>query len=308
MGASLVAFADNPTINNLGFESYPITSSLKDLFWLGTDEASSEDNQVSGRSNATMAGMVNAVVIASITSNVMNVTAVTSGVVWLGMDIGGGRRVLTLGTGTGGTGTYTVSAGDDVASTTITCTPYHDGYVSFGDSLTANRMPLATTDNEFSQRTYIAVCRHLGPLTSSSDWRAAIGHYGGTTSGMALFQNVATLGNGALRTVGIGVPTPPQAQFQFIAAAYTSADKTMRTYYGRDGVLYASGEYSDATGFVGSGAPVIIGANATIGSNKRVLEVAMAAQHDAPLSLSDIQKIYIYTFGRLIADHALDVA
>jgi hypothetical protein len=55
----------------------------------------------------------------------LNVTAVSSGVIQVGMIIGGtgvtsGTTITALGTGTGGTGTYTVSVGQTVASTTIT--------------------------------------------------------------------------------------------------------------------------------------------------------------------------------------------
>jgi hypothetical protein len=55
----------------------------------------------------------------------LNVTAVTSGVIQVGMLITGagvtaGTTITALGTGTGGTGTYTVSVGQTVASTSIT--------------------------------------------------------------------------------------------------------------------------------------------------------------------------------------------
>jgi hypothetical protein len=55
----------------------------------------------------------------------LNVTAVSSGVIQVGMLITGtgvtaGTTITALGTGTGGTGTYTVSAAQTVASTTIT--------------------------------------------------------------------------------------------------------------------------------------------------------------------------------------------
>jgi hypothetical protein len=55
----------------------------------------------------------------------LNVTAVTSGVIQVGMLITGtgvtaGTTITALGTGAGGTGTYTISTGQTVASTTIT--------------------------------------------------------------------------------------------------------------------------------------------------------------------------------------------
>lgn len=56
---------------------------------------------------------------------VMTVSAVTSGTIYLGMEITGtgvtaGTRITAFGTGTGGAGTYTVSASQEVTSTTIT--------------------------------------------------------------------------------------------------------------------------------------------------------------------------------------------
>ena len=56
---------------------------------------------------------------------VLNVTAVTSGTIELGMQLTGtgvtaGTRITAYGTGSGGTGTYTVNTSQEVASTTIT--------------------------------------------------------------------------------------------------------------------------------------------------------------------------------------------
>jgi len=56
---------------------------------------------------------------------VLNVTAVTSGTIELGMQLTGtgvtaGTRITTYGTGSGGTGTYTVNTSQEVTSTTIT--------------------------------------------------------------------------------------------------------------------------------------------------------------------------------------------
>jgi hypothetical protein len=66
-----------------------------------------------------------AVFTGSITTTTLNVTAMTSGDIYLGMEISGtgvtaGTRITAFGTGTGGVGTYTVSASQTVASTTIT--------------------------------------------------------------------------------------------------------------------------------------------------------------------------------------------
>lgn len=61
---------------------------------------------------------------ASISGTTMTVTAVTSGTIQVGQLIGGtgvtaNTRITALGTGTGGTGTYTVSDSQTVSSTTI---------------------------------------------------------------------------------------------------------------------------------------------------------------------------------------------
>jgi len=61
----------------------------------------------------------------SIATTVLTVTGTPTGVIQVGMLIGGtgvtaGTTITGLGTGTGGTGTYTVSAAQTVASTTIT--------------------------------------------------------------------------------------------------------------------------------------------------------------------------------------------
>lgn len=62
---------------------------------------------------------------ASITGTTMNVTAMTSGAFTVGQTLTGagvtaGTTITALGTGVGGTGTYTVSASQTVASTSIT--------------------------------------------------------------------------------------------------------------------------------------------------------------------------------------------
>jgi hypothetical protein len=61
----------------------------------------------------------------SIATTVLTVTGSPTGVIQVGMLISGtgvtaGTTITALGTGTGGTGTYTVSAAQTVASTTIT--------------------------------------------------------------------------------------------------------------------------------------------------------------------------------------------
>lgn len=62
---------------------------------------------------------------ASIATTTLTVSAVSSGTIYLGMEISGsgvtaGTRITAFGTGSGGIGTYTVSASQTVSSTTIT--------------------------------------------------------------------------------------------------------------------------------------------------------------------------------------------
>lgn len=68
---------------------------------------------------------VQAVVTGSISGTQLTVTAVTSGTLYVGATISGsgvtgGTTITALGTGVGGTGTYTVSTSQTVASTSIT--------------------------------------------------------------------------------------------------------------------------------------------------------------------------------------------
>lgn len=81
-----------------------------------------------------------AVVTASISGTTMTVTAVTSGTLAVGQPITGtgvtaGTVITALGTGTGGTGTYTVSVSQTAASTTISGWPALrvPGYSDFGN-------------------------------------------------------------------------------------------------------------------------------------------------------------------------------
>jgi HK97 family phage major capsid protein len=74
-----------------------------------------------------------AVVTASITASVMTVTAVTNGTLRVGQIISGsgvnaGTYISALGTGTGGTGTYTVVGDTTATSTTITAVGNPWGY------------------------------------------------------------------------------------------------------------------------------------------------------------------------------------
>jgi hypothetical protein len=72
-----------------------------------------------------LSGGANSVVTGSISGTTLTVTAVTAGGLFVGQSITGsgvtaGTTITGLGTGTGGIGTYTVSASQTVSSTTIT--------------------------------------------------------------------------------------------------------------------------------------------------------------------------------------------
>jgi hypothetical protein len=84
-------------------------------------------NYGTGAASAAATGTppTGAVVTGSISTTVLTVTAVTSGALTVGQPISGagitaGTIITALGTGTGGVGTYTVSASQTAASTTVT--------------------------------------------------------------------------------------------------------------------------------------------------------------------------------------------
>jgi len=78
--------------------------------------------------SGSVAPVTGAIVTASIATTTMTVTGVTSGSLAVGQEISGtgvtaGTTITALGTGTGNVGTYTVSASQTVASTTVTAAP-----------------------------------------------------------------------------------------------------------------------------------------------------------------------------------------
>lgn len=84
-------------------------------------------NVADGTVSAAAAGSTvnGAVVTGSIAGTTLTVTAVTSGTLRVGQPISGsgvtaGTRITALGTGTGGTGTYTVNTSQTASSTTVT--------------------------------------------------------------------------------------------------------------------------------------------------------------------------------------------
>ena len=81
-------------------------------------------DEVYFQNGMTLSSNASAEFTAAISGTTMTVSAVTSGTIFVGAVITGtgvtaGTRITAYGTGTGGTGTYTVSASQTVSSTTI---------------------------------------------------------------------------------------------------------------------------------------------------------------------------------------------
>jgi hypothetical protein len=78
----------------------------------------------------------------SISGTTLTVTAVSTGTLIVGQTISGtgvtsGTTITALGTGTGGTGTYTVSVSQTVSSTTLTNGAYYNSAVTIdGNAVT----------------------------------------------------------------------------------------------------------------------------------------------------------------------------
>ena len=147
-------------------------------------------------------------VTGSIAATTLNVTAVGSGVIRVGMAITGtsvtaGTTITALGTGTGGTGTYTVSVSQTVASTTITGTTTDSTFDV--NSTDAIKVPVGTTDQRPT-----GVAGHIRYNTTLSRFESyngtswgAIG--GGATGGGAdevFVENSLTITNNYTITAG----------------------------------------------------------------------------------------------------------
>lgn len=108
----------------------------------GTYTISTSQTVASEQMNAASAG---AIITGSISTTTLTVTAVASGVLYVGQAIQGagvtaGTIITALGTGTGGTGTYTVSNSQTVASRTLYALsfaqiPSSDGAFTGGSSV-----------------------------------------------------------------------------------------------------------------------------------------------------------------------------
>lgn len=128
--ASITTFGDGQSL--VIPASRPMTLFNQGDFWVRATNATTKGQKVfasllDGRASTAAAGatIAAASVTASIAAAVMTVTAVGSGTLVVGQEVTGtgvtaGTYIIALGTGTGGTGTYTVSNSQTVSSTTIT--------------------------------------------------------------------------------------------------------------------------------------------------------------------------------------------
>jgi hypothetical protein len=111
---------------------------------------------------ASVTGSIAAnVVTGAIAGQVLTVSAVTSGTLAVGQTISGtgitsGTTITALGTGTGGTGTYTVSVSQTAASTTVTAsggtltvTAVASGTLGLGDALSGTGVTTGTAISGF---------------------------------------------------------------------------------------------------------------------------------------------------------------
>ena len=135
--------AINQSLNGLGVLANTVITALgTGTGGIGTYTVNQSQTVAASKLGSSTVG---AVVTGSITANVLTVTAVTSGTLHLGQTIYGAgissNVVITaLGTGTGGTGTYTVSGTATVGSETLyaiqfTTLPSTDGAFSGGSSV-----------------------------------------------------------------------------------------------------------------------------------------------------------------------------
>uniref|UniRef100_A0A6C0JN89 Uncharacterized protein n=1 Tax=viral metagenome TaxID=1070528 RepID=A0A6C0JN89_9ZZZZ len=113
--------------------------------------------------------------IGSIAGTVLTVTSVNSGIVCIGQTISG-TKITAYGTGTGGTGTYTVSIPKTVASTTFTATTSHDS-----NNIVPPDLRSRFLYGSASTTSGIGTFGGLSSITLTSDNLPAHSHDGGTT-------------------------------------------------------------------------------------------------------------------------------
>lgn len=139
-------------------------------------------------------------VTGSISGTTLTVTAVGSGTLEVGQGISGtgvtaGTTITALGTGTGGTGTYTVSASQTVASTTITATK-HEFYL---DDVLINTSAVNTATDATATTKYVGNNAGTGGDLPANCTISDLGQIHGaawTTAESLAWRNNRTLGSG----------------------------------------------------------------------------------------------------------------
>jgi len=175
-----------------------------------------------------------AVVTGSIATTTLTVSALTSGQLGVGSEISGtgvtaGTYITALGTGLGGTGTYTVSASQTVSSTTITAVygqplnvPYTWGVPQEGDgsaSTAATASAIATIDmsgataaatNTFSVMGATLTCVASGATTNQFN----------AGTGTTLIDNIVAAINRTTNTVTVAAQATGWATFKLQDVVY----------------------------------------------------------------------------------------
>lgn len=220
------------------------------------------------------------------------------------------RDLFLLGTDLSSSTDNQVDGRSNATATGASIT-YNDGFVSFAGAPASNNYSMGSNENEFASWSRIAMFRFdsaIGP--STPDWRGVMGSYSVSTSRAMMWGHVATLGtSGGLRTLTLGLPSPPHSKFQFSALTYDAATKTMRTVYGRGGKLFAADLRVDANGWVGGAVPILIGGHGgSFGANNSTVSINSIAQHNAALTDVELLAIYIYLRSRAVDDFALNCA
>lgn len=163
----------------------------------------------------------------SISGTTLTITAVTSGSLAIGAVLSGtgvtaGTTITAFGTGTGGNGTYTVSASQTVSSTTINATTgavsmtmNANGSVTFGvpliavtNTVTSVASPLAWNSGNYQQYSITALAN---ALTINADAGAPLDGqrmiFRILDNGTARALTWVTTGTNCFRVVGVTLPT-----------------------------------------------------------------------------------------------------
>jgi len=270
----------------------------------------------------------NAVVTGSISTTTLTVSAVTSGTLSIGVVLSGtgitaGTTITALGTGTGGTGTYTVSASQTVSSTTITASnpltagTYIESIFEFktvGGSISylcsGDGKLFSTTDNITLTRKYVFGADSGGPVAlstqptySSNRWQWAALPEG--SGGAAESYAFAAQSGSILLVYREGAHSGPFV-FQRVGTDYGTAPTGVSTF-DPDTVLAAFGRvwvggitdnkttvfYSkllDGAAFSGAGSG-LLDIGGVVGQNDEIVSIA---QHNKYLVIFCKNNIVVY--------------